>query len=462
MGGEAGVSEVTGWLLAFGIITLAASVIFITSSPYISSTLMESRIKISEIQMTLLDYATSKSALGDTPSQVLSFNLNGGSLNMESGGNNLTIWAVFNGSEEKVIYSSSIGRVTVKLGDVLIGYEGGGVWEKRGGGVVMLSPPEFHYKVDTLTLPIVKITTTASASGNGVIEMGIKKGNLKIIYPNASVDSRFINPLKCDYLKIQINSEFWQGWKGYFEERSDAEVTAVDEKNNTIIAVMAVKSAPVSKVYEMPIRISRLNTTDEEPIKEFEINFVGLRSNFDLIWRTNTDPELLILMKKTQGGGNNHFEVAVVYGNDTWYESWQTTDGFDWDTDSDTYTLDLLSADANMSYQKPQGFTAPTGFTFSSQPIDPTVTWGSDVNVTDSGDFNTSAAPIKTMREVIEHYFRVLAIQTSPDIVIDEDPKTPASQGFNQQLTTYRLFVDQQPPIITYLHVIEHTIEIFI
>ena len=110
-----GVSEVTGLLLAFGIITLAASIIFVTSSPYITSTLMESRIKISEIQMTLLDYATSKSALGDTPSQVLSFNLNGGSLKIESGGNNLTIWAVFNGSEERVIYSSNIGRVTVKM-----------------------------------------------------------------------------------------------------------------------------------------------------------------------------------------------------------------------------------------------------------------------------------------------------------------------------------------------------------
>jgi hypothetical protein len=456
---DQGVSEVTGWLLAFGIITLAASIIFVTTSPYISSTLMESRIKISEIQMTLLDYATSKSALGDTPSQILSFNLNGGSLNIESGGNNLTIWAVFNGSEEKVIYSSSIGRVTVKLGDVLIGYEGGGVWEKRGKGVVMLSPPEFHYKVDTLTLPIVKIASRASAAGDGVIEMGVKKDGLKVVYPNASLDSRFINPLKCDYLKIQINSEFWQGWKKYFEERSDAEVTTVDEENNTIIAVMAVKSAPVSKVYGLPIRISRLNTTDEEPINEFEINFVGLSSNFDLIWRTNTDPELLILMKKTQGGGYNHFEVAVVYGNDTWYESWQTTDGFDWDIGSDTYTLDLLSADANMTYQKPQGFTSPTGFSFSSQPVDPTITWGTNVNVTDSGDFSVAT---KTLREVIEHYFRVLAIQTSPDIVIDEDPKTPASQGFNEQLTTYRLFVDQQPPIITYLHVIEHTIEIFI
>ena len=36
---------------------------------------------------------------------------------------------------------------------------------------------------------------------------------------------------------------------------------------------------------------------------------------FNLIWRTYTDSESVILFKKTQGGWYNHIEVVVLYGN---------------------------------------------------------------------------------------------------------------------------------------------------
>jgi hypothetical protein len=428
--------------------------------------MQNSKIKLAEVQMTLLDFAASKSSLGDIPLQLVRFNLNGGNLVIEPGGNNLTIWAVFrNGTNEEkyVVYSSSIGRAVYKMDDVVIGYEGGGVWESRDNSVVMLTPPELHFRTDTLTLPIIKIDSKKSASGSGVIELRIKKEDVSVYYPNSTTNEKFVNPLLCNRLELELTSDFWTGWKRYLEERTDVDITDVDEENKTISATMAVKSATVESIYSMPIYINSLNTSDPEPIKIFEINFKELESNFNLIWRTFTDPELLILFKKTQGGGNNVFQIAVVYGNESEYESWQTESGITWDDSDNSYTLDLLNDSIIMLYQKPQGFTSSTDFSFSNQPVSPTWTWGSDVNVTDfasadEGDW--SNPPNKSLREIIEHYFRVLAIQTSPDITIYEDPKTPASHGFNKDLTTYELYVGQQPPLITYLHITEHRVRI--
>jgi len=452
------VSEVLGYVLAFGIITIMSIFVFYSVYPQAVSLFQESRIKIVETQMSIVDYSTSLCALGDTPAQLVKFNLNGASLKIESGGNWLEIYPVINGSKyNKAIYNGSIGRVIASYDSIVIGYEGGGVWEKRGNGVVMITPPEFHFKTDTLTFPLIKIVGNGSAGGEGTIYLQITKRKTTVYYPNTTTDSNFTNPLTSDYIILKLKSDFYLGWKEYFEERSDAEVEEIYPNNNTIVVKMATKPAPIFRKYQIPIEINRLNYSEEEPIKDFEINFAGMEPNFNLILRTYTDPELVLLLKKTRGGGRNYFQVAIVYGNSSQYESWETTSTISWNLSSDSYTLDFLSEDVNMTYKKPAGFTEPTGFPLSSQPVQPTITWGSDVYRTDSGDFNTAT---KTMKEVVEHYFRVLAIQTSPDIRLYEDEKASTSGGFNKELTTYRLLYSQIPPIITYLHIAEHETEI--
>lgn len=443
----------------FGIVTLVAVTVFTISYPYISDQIFESKIRIAEVQMSLLDYVASRASLGDSPSQSISFNLLGGSLSIESGGNNITIIGVFNGTEEKVIYSSSIGRVVFRIGDVVIGYEGGGVWLKRSGKTVMVSPPEFHYKIDTLTFPIIKIDSSASIAGSGVVDLSVKRVKITKIYPDPSKDPRFVNPLECDYLIVKVTSEFWDGWMNYFEERSDAEVRSIDAENNTVTFELAVKSAPVFKTYEMPIRITRLNYSDEEPIKEFVLNLYELRSNYKLVWYTDTDPALVIYMQKRQGSANE-FILRVYYGNESKYESWESNTTLKWNDDG-FYSLDFLNESIWMEYKKPDaainvgGVRWPTN-AFSSV----TWTWGNDINETDFvndqlGDFNEGK--VLTLKNVTEHYFRVLAAQTSPDIVIYEG----RADGFNTAQSTYRLLVDQMPPIITYLHVVEHTVKIY-
>lgn len=453
-----GVSEVVGYVLAFGIITLMALFIFYNVYPQAVEIFGESRIKILETQMSILDYSTSLSALGDSPSQIVNFNLNGGSVWVEDGGNHIEIYPVYSGSIYPVpIYNGSMGRVIAKYGDVIVAYEGGGVWEKRGEGVVMITPPEFHFKIDTLTLPIIKITGNFSAGGEGSIPLFIEKKSTSVIYPNATKDANFTNPLTCDYLVMKLQSDFYLGWKKYFEERSDAEVKYVDDANKTITVWMTTRTPPVFMVYEPPIEIRKLNYSDPDPIEEFEVYFYDLHSNYELVWFTETDPGLIIHLQKRSGGGNDEFILRVYYGNESKFEAWECEGRLKWNPD-DTYLLDFLNSTINMTYGE-----SVSGGKISSPPItgwpssslnDSTWTWGSDFYEWDSGDL--SVGDNRPLNEVIQHYFRIMAMNFPQKFSFKEE----RGQGFNRELTTYRLYYDQMPPIITFLHIAEHQIEI--
>ncbi len=473
---DRGASELVGWLLAFAVLAFSASFIFVASYPYISSTMDDSRSKLAEVQMTLLDLSASKCSLGDVPSQNIKFNLNNGNLKVETGGNNLTVWAVFQNEteeEKSIVYSGAIGRAiysssniipgssfgmgSVTEGDsVIIGYEGGGVWKKRGNSVVMLTSPEFHYKSDTLTLPIIKLTSNYSASGRGVLPLYIHKESANVYYPNKTTNKNFTNPLQCSHLELKIQSEFWKGWKDYLEERTDTEITNVDRNNNTITANMSVKAATSTRAYSLPINLNNLDTNDETPLDDFEIDLGGLHSNYKFIWYTDTDPALVIYMQKRNGGGPHDFILSIYYGNSTKFEGWTTEGTLEW-TEDDTYRLDFLNQSQDMVYEK----SSPPKFDSDNWPDsawnDTTWTWGSDMNKTDSGDFTKDDK--NSLDNVSQHYFHVLANQVSSDITLYESDYFPA-HGFNPDLTTYTLGYHMKPPIITYLHITEHRIAI--
>lgn len=472
------VSEVVGWLLAFAVLTLSASFIFVASYPYISSTMDDSRSKLAEVQMTLLDLSASKCSLGDVPSQKIQFNLNNGNLRVEKGGNNLTVWAVFrNGTEEEksIVYAGSIGRALYSSGNmipgssfgmgsvterdsIVIAYEGGGVWKKRGDSVTMLTSPEFHYKSNTLTLPIIKLTSNYSTSGRGVIPVYIQKESANVYYPNTTTNENFTNPLQCSHLELKIQSDFWKGWRAYLEERTDTEIRNVDRENSTIHANMSVKAETNTRAYSLPIDLNNLDTYDTTPLNDFEIDFKGLDPDFKLIWYTDTDPALVIYMQKKSGGGPNDFILDVYYGNSTKFEGWRNGT-LEW-TEDDTYRLNFLNKSLDMVYEE----NSPPKFDTENWPSsswnDTTWTWGSDINNTDSGDFTDTAGNNKnTLDNVTQHYFHILSNQTSSDITLYEGDKTK-TKGFNKDLTTYTLGYGMKPPIITYLHVTEHKITI--
>ncbi len=85
----------------------------------------------------------------------------------------------------------------------------------------MVSPPEFHYRDATLTLPLV----TVSGSGTIRDRASITHNRTTSHFPNTTRNANFTNPLEDGKVNVTLQSEYYRAWGGYFEERTDGDVT---------------------------------------------------------------------------------------------------------------------------------------------------------------------------------------------------------------------------------------------
>jgi hypothetical protein len=95
----------------------------------------------------------------------------------------------------------------------------------------MVSPPEFNYRGNTLTLPIISISNSGNVNGEAVIN---HKSSDKI-YPATGVGS---NPLSQQKIHIEVTSQFYRGWGSYFEQRTNSEVSYNDDISTVSITLV--------------------------------------------------------------------------------------------------------------------------------------------------------------------------------------------------------------------------------
>jgi hypothetical protein len=112
-----------------------------------------------------------------------------------------------------------------------LAYQGGGVFRASSGGGVMISPPEFHFRDGTLTLPAVNVTGDAGIGGRATVT----RSNVVRKFPTGIDNST--NPLDDHVVTVTVQSEYYRGWGEYFEERTDGEVE-YDPANETATLLM--------------------------------------------------------------------------------------------------------------------------------------------------------------------------------------------------------------------------------
>jgi hypothetical protein len=133
---------------------------------------------------------------------------------------------------------------------VRIAYQGGGVWKKGEGEAVMVSPPEFHYRGQTLTLPVVNVTGDDQVSG----KVNVRQGGISQEYPNET----FVNPVPAEReVVVTVKSEYYRGWGTYFERRTDGNVS-YDDANQTAAITLTV---PIEESFDNAVA-----TTDNNGI----------------------------------------------------------------------------------------------------------------------------------------------------------------------------------------------------
>jgi len=130
-----------------------------------------------------------------------------------------------------------MGTMTYDTGDGRVAYEGGGVWTRGDDGESrMVSPPEFHYRGDTLTLPVVVLDGNVTRAGSET-ELTARDGETD------RVDG-ISNPLddSSGRVYVTIRSEYYEAWGDFLAERTDGQVVELDDDAKTVTVELVVPS----------------------------------------------------------------------------------------------------------------------------------------------------------------------------------------------------------------------------
>ncbi|MEF8914044.1 DUF7289 family protein [Natronomonas sp.] len=231
-----GQSEVIGVVLLFGLTILSISLIVAVGGASIGSIQHSAEFSSAEQSMTQLGAKSSLVALGESDSQRVELPNGEGSTTVNSTAGTMEI-RIINKTGTVDKRTIELGAITYDQDGNTVAYQGGGVWKRTNGGSTMVSPPEFHYRGETLTLPLVNVTNDAVVSEGATVE-GLDTTQ---VYPNAHQQ----NPNENSKVNVTVHSEYYEAWAEYFESRTDATAT-VDHDNRTATATLVPPPTPIN------------------------------------------------------------------------------------------------------------------------------------------------------------------------------------------------------------------------
>ncbi|MFC5972050.1 collagen-binding domain-containing protein [Halomarina salina] len=233
-------SEVLGFVLLVGMVAVAVTTIVVIGGGAMDDLTEASNAENAEIMMSQFDSQVSAVSLGDSDRQSFTFS-GDGSASVDEGAGTITVTQIGCGSCSQEILHTHLGAVKYMTGSTTVAYQGGGVWRTDGQHTRMVSPPEFHYtwrndpsSNPTLTFPVVSITGSEPLSGPATIS----KTNSKSLFPGD--DAAQTNPLSSGSIEVVIQSEYYEGWATYFEERTSAESVDVDDEKQLVTVILSV------------------------------------------------------------------------------------------------------------------------------------------------------------------------------------------------------------------------------
>lgn len=277
--------EVVGTLMILGIFAISFAMIYAGGIPSLQAAQFGANLQQVEQAFTSLDSKLSKAALGESPNQVVTMKLAGGSLTLQN-----TSWVnvTMRNSDGGIIdcINVTVGSLEYLQSDRYVAWEGGGIWARYpDGGQVMLSPPEFHYDGTTLTLPTVNISGSSSRSGSGTVQLVVNSTNVPALdYPvsnttRCNVSGARANPLTGGNITVTVRSEYYQAWANFFNNSNVLSLVSATVNSSAKTAMAALSVQPPDKdnaPFTLPIQIVCQNTTNcTHPMKKFTIDLAG-------------------------------------------------------------------------------------------------------------------------------------------------------------------------------------------
>ena len=321
--GERGQSSVIGVVLILGLVVASLSVIATVGGLALLDTEDELSVARAEKVMTQFDSQSALVALGETDARqtrLASGNSGGYTLDEDAGWMRVSVRNTTDNTTQVVQNVSSLGELTYETDGVRLAYQGGGVWKKGDGNAVMVSPPEFHYRGQTLTLPIINVTGDDQVSR----QVTVRQGEVSQEYPNET----FVNPVPENRkVVVTVKSDYYRGWGSYFERRTEGNVS-YDDANQTAGISLTV---PITEEFNNAVAAT------SETVDAGMVN----GTVEDGVNRPSADEFVADEVSACQSGGcNGVASMDGTYTSDTYYSSGDMT--------VDDVTLDTSGGDISI------------------------------------------------------------------------------------------------------------------
>jgi hypothetical protein len=294
-----GQSTTVGVALMLAVATIGVTAVVALGGSALTDTQDSANIQRTEHAMTLLDSRGAMAALGEADSQQVTLSGSGeGSYEVDPDAGWIEV-VHENYTDptptKETIYNQSLGAVRYTVGDTVIAYQGGGVWRSQDNGSVMVSPPEFHYRDQTLTVPLVRVNGSGSAAGriSATVSPESPGADVRRIYPNrtgytgnghgAPYDvggADYDNPVANGTVVVTVHSEHYQGWATYFAQRTEGNLTVNHTAQTAAIELRTLGGAPGP--FDMPPVGGSLDTpgvAQQHNVTEFTLTLEPDTSN---------------------------------------------------------------------------------------------------------------------------------------------------------------------------------------
>jgi hypothetical protein len=436
------VAEVVGYSLLLGIIIVSIGICSVLAVPLINDAKEAAYLKNMEQGFTVLDSKASLAAIGKHPAQIVQMYSQAGDITVDDRTFSRISLVFENRTGSCTIYNESLGTIQYQLGENTIAYEGGGVFRKHPGqgDPIMITPPEFHYNGETLTLPIIRINSNQSVGGAGVVSLNlVSSNNPTVLFPDPDKNLEFSNPLVSDKtIKMYIKSDYYKAWAKYIQERTEASVTTNDAAKEVRVALNS-KPLDHDQDLEPPIDVFGFNLENESALHNFSFTLPNGTSDLDMKMFTSptkTESYFSFDVKKAGGLGTGGVTITLEYHALGKTEEWQYDVQSLKDAD-DNFNINLLNTSVSTTYK-----SSDSSWTWENE----TSPWNKTFSMNDAGPDG---------KKLMQHYLSLVG----PTFSFYSSTEPNEWKGFDESASSYTLYYEVVPPRITYLHIVEHKIQ---
>ncbi|WP_122088266.1 DUF7289 family protein [Halalkalicoccus subterraneus] len=266
-----GQAELVGVVLLIGLTIIGTTAIVALGAGTIADSRASAEVQSTEHAMTLFDSTVTNVALGDAPVRTVRFGRTDGRFELREDVGTMRIEhhteggappVEWNGCESAAgVCEIDLGAMVYTHGGTELASQGGGVWKRQGGATTMGSPPEFHYRDGTLTLPAVTTTGTGSASG----------APAATIRPAGGSEVAHSGAIENGTVTVTVRSPYYEGWRQHFEERTTGVVSVDHDDHSVTVELVSTESQGRFGLASSDNAISLRGLAGEEPIERFEL-----------------------------------------------------------------------------------------------------------------------------------------------------------------------------------------------